>query len=582
MAGSENRCGFCRKHYHTYFYNNCDTTVRLIGPLLWAVMILLLFLPLIPSLPSTNMDHHRRQSFTITGNVCYVDDELSSASLSSSSSSSSLSGIPTPWKPKKVVRANQSTMTDNSSSIPTHTENDDNDNSKSYSQLKSKSAGRWAPCRKREASSAASQSKCIDGSRSSINDDDDDNNNDSTIIKASSKVVITKSLHDSDDEDIDDDDDEDSDDDDDTTTAEKHFHCYLLRSLDPKHPLKTYIGFTTHPQRRIRQHNGLLKSGGARRTRKAGRPWTFVCIIHGFQDKITALQFEWAWQHVHKSKSFRAAINNDDMLAKKMKRRNGPTARLDELRILLMDCLPYSLFSLTVYFPEQKYYDIFNGMLKRGKDGNPYKKDYNYNDNNSTKSEQCHVSSSLMTIEICSLENMPFAKELTILKERKKAKQEAAKIHKLEQNKLNNKRGGGVMKKTTMKNTTDYESDISDWLENAKLIAEDDGCWSDLLENDDENDNESTTLNTIDENDDLFVDMCDDDGSSESSISSMEKSCLLVDDTDDERDSAFDVMKEPPERYEKENHELKNSTPNSGKLRSSTRSNCDIVDLCSP
>ena len=277
---------------------------------------------------------------------------------------------------------------------------------------------------------------------------------------------------------------------------------------------------------------------------------------------------------MHKSKTFRAAINNDDMLAKKMKRRNGPNARLDELRVLLMDCLPYSLFSLTVYFPEQKYYDIFNGMLKRGKDGNPYKKDYNYNDNNSTKSEQCHVSSSLMTIEICSLENMPFAKEVTILKERKKAKQEAAKIHKLEQNKLNNKRGGGVMKKTTMKNTTDYESDISDWLENAKLIAEDDGCWSDLLENDDENDNDGTTLNTIDENDDLFVDMCDDDGSSESSISSMEKSCLLVDDTDDERDSALDVMKEPPE--------LKNSTPNSGKLRSSTRSNCDIVDLCSP
>ena len=576
MAGSENRWEL-----------SSSTAVRLIGPLLlWAAMILLLFLPLIPSLPSTNMDNHRRQSFTMAGNVCSVDDELSSASLSSSSSSlsSSSSGIPPPWKPKKVVRANQSTMTNNSSSIPTHKENDDNDKSKSYSQLKPKSAGRWARSKKRGASSAASQSKCIDGSCSSINDDvDDDNNNDSTIINASSKVVITKSLHDSDNEDIDDDDDDDDDsDDDDTTTAEKHFHCYLLRSLDPKHPLKTYIGFTTHPQRRIRQHNGILKSGGARRTKKAGRPWTFVCIIHGFQDKITALQFEWAWQHVHKSKTFRAAINNDDMLAKKMKRRNGPNARLDELRVLLMECLPYSLFSLTVYFPEQKYYDIFNGMLKRGKDGNPYKKDYNYNDNNSTKSEQCHVSSSLMTIEICSLENMPFAKEVTILKERKKAKQEAAKIHKLEQNKLNNKRGGGVMKKTTMKNTTDYESDISDWLENAKLIAEDDGCWSDLLENDDENDNDGTTLNTIDENDDLFVDMCDDDGSSESSISSMEKSCLLVDDTDDERDSALDVMKELPERYAKENHELKNSTPNSGKLRSSTRSNCDIVDLCSP
>ena len=61
----------------------------------------------------------------------------------------------------------------------------------------------------------------------------------------------------------------------------KHYHCYLLRSLDPGHPLKTYIGFTTNPERRLRQHNGDLKCGGARRTKRAGRPWTFVCVVHG-------------------------------------------------------------------------------------------------------------------------------------------------------------------------------------------------------------------------------------------------------------------------------------------------------------
>ena len=61
----------------------------------------------------------------------------------------------------------------------------------------------------------------------------------------------------------------------------KHYHCYLLRSLDPGHPLKTYIGFTTDPERRLRQHNGDLKNGGARRTKRAGRPWTFVCVVHG-------------------------------------------------------------------------------------------------------------------------------------------------------------------------------------------------------------------------------------------------------------------------------------------------------------
>lgn len=33
------------------------------------------------------------------------------------------------------------------------------------------------------------------------------------------------------------------------------YFCYLLRSLNPIHPNSTYIGFTTNPFRRIRQHN---------------------------------------------------------------------------------------------------------------------------------------------------------------------------------------------------------------------------------------------------------------------------------------------------------------------------------------
>ena len=28
------------------------------------------------------------------------------------------------------------------------------------------------------------------------------------------------------------------------TIVSSHFHCYLLNSLDPKHPVKTYVGFT--------------------------------------------------------------------------------------------------------------------------------------------------------------------------------------------------------------------------------------------------------------------------------------------------------------------------------------------------
>jgi predicted GIY-YIG superfamily endonuclease len=307
----------------------------------------------------------------------------------------------------------------------------------------------------------------------------------------------------------------------------KHFHCYLLRSLDPSHPLKTYIGFTTHPQRRIRQHNGILKNGGARRTKKSGRPWTFVCVIHGFQDKITALQFEWAWQNVDKSKAFREAVG-DDTLARKMKRRYSPKARLEELRILLKECLPFCLYSLTVYFPEREYHDIFSGILKRGKNGNPYKQDAD---------ESGSAYEPLMNIEVCALENMPMAKEVAELKAKKIAKKEAAKALKQSQQKK--------------KVTTNYNSDISDRLENAKaLTQEDDSCWSDFLESsDDENDaNKSKcskgNLKTIKEkNDSSSIDLCD--ISSSSSMDDDEKSRDTMStsnkyENDDDNDDAVD------------------------------------------
>ncbi|KAL7431185.1 hypothetical protein ACHAXH_001468 [Discostella pseudostelligera] len=262
---------------------------------------------------------------------------------------------------------------------------------------------------------------------------------------------------------------------DDDNTANKHFHCYLLRSIDPDHPLMTYIGFTTHPERRIRQHNGILKNGGARRTKRSGRPWTFVCVIHGFEDKITALQFEWAWQNVDKSVAFRDAVGGDVKLAKKMKRSMGPKARLEELRVLLKECLPFCLYSLTVYFPERYYHDIFSGILRKGKNGNPYKKDDDESD---------ALFEPLMNIEICSLENMPMAREAAQLKEKKKARQEAKKS----------------MNQQKKKEVTIYDSEISDWLE------EDNSCWSDLLDdgggNDNDNDHEDASfLETITEND---------------------------------------------------------------------------------
>eukprot|EP00727_Mastigamoeba_balamuthi_P014333 m51a1_g9524 putative structure-specific endonuclease (257) ;mRNA; f:760853-761873 len=73
------------------------------------------------------------------------------------------------------------------------------------------------------------------------------------------------------------------------------FCCYLLTSLSPRHALQTYIGFTTDPRRRLRQHNGELAHGAKRTSTR--RPWEMVVVVHGFETKELALQFEWAWQH---------------------------------------------------------------------------------------------------------------------------------------------------------------------------------------------------------------------------------------------------------------------------------------------
>jgi predicted GIY-YIG superfamily endonuclease len=180
-------------------------------------------------------------------------------------------------------------------------------------------------------------------------------------------------------------------------------HCYLLRSLDPDHPLKTYIGFTTQPARRIRQHNGILKNGGARRTRRSGRPWTFCCIVGGFESKTAALQFEWAWQNVGKSKAFREAVG-DDALARKMGRRRGVRARLDELRLLLNVCKPWcESDGFTVYFMEEQIHVQFCELLSKAE----------------TDGTDSGRNSDLIK-RVCSVEEMPFAIDLESKKKRGK------------------------------------------------------------------------------------------------------------------------------------------------------------------
>jgi len=58
----------------------------------------------------------------------------------------------------------------------------------------------------------------------------------------------------------------------------------------------TYAGVSPDPVKRLKKHNGEI-SGGAKYTLSRGPGWKHVCLVHGFQSKIQALQFEWAVKH---------------------------------------------------------------------------------------------------------------------------------------------------------------------------------------------------------------------------------------------------------------------------------------------
>ncbi|XP_020693353.1 structure-specific endonuclease subunit SLX1 [Dendrobium catenatum] len=132
---------------------------------------------------------------------------------------------------------------------------------------------------------------------------------------------------------------------DETEPAKGFFACYLLCSLSPRHKGRTYIGFTVNPRRRIKQHNGE-KSCGAWRT-KRGRPWEMVLCIYGFPSNVSALQFEWAWQHPRESLAVRKAASSFKSLS--------GLANKIKLAYSMLNLPSWENLNLTVNFFSTKY-----------------------------------------------------------------------------------------------------------------------------------------------------------------------------------------------------------------------------------
>ena len=120
----------------------------------------------------------------------------------------------------------------------------------------------------------------------------------------------------------------------------------------------------------MQQHNGDLKNGGARRTRHSGRPWKFVLVVHGFPDQVSALRFEWAWQHPGKSLHVRNAIGDTE--AKQLSKRRGTKAALAILKTLLIECTSLcGHYALDLYFLEDKWRDEFSTIKTESGRGMP-------------------------------------------------------------------------------------------------------------------------------------------------------------------------------------------------------------------
>lgn len=140
--------------------------------------------------------------------------------------------------------------------------------------------------------------------------------------------------------------------------ANGSIYCvYLLKSCHIKYKNSYYIGFTNNPNRRIKQHNGVLDNGAAKTKRK--RPWNMILFIYGFPTKHSALQFEWAWQHPKVSRFIKHKIKNKRF----HKPSNGILKQL-QILFIMINSLPWKNYPLAINFTKKEFHDIYEEYKK--------------------------------------------------------------------------------------------------------------------------------------------------------------------------------------------------------------------------
>jgi predicted GIY-YIG superfamily endonuclease len=97
---------------------------------------------------------------------------------------------------------------------------------------------------------------------------------------------------------------------------ENNHYCYVLYNV--QQPSRTYVGYTTNPMRRLRQHNGVI-SGGARATSGKGQ-WEFLTLITSTSfNTHTGLSFEWHLKRALRPQNARGSVKRIEALFKTIK-----------------------------------------------------------------------------------------------------------------------------------------------------------------------------------------------------------------------------------------------------------------------
>ena len=129
------------------------------------------------------------------------------------------------------------------------------------------------------------------------------------------------------------------------------FACYCLASETGK----TYVGFTTNLDRRLRQHNQEI-CGGARATK--GHIWKRIMSVVGFPSQQAALQFEWKWKHLTRKTSGNSAVE----------RRCSALVNLLNSECSTSNALPFRMYDgpLTVFLEDDQCQNLRDKALRYG------------------------------------------------------------------------------------------------------------------------------------------------------------------------------------------------------------------------